>query len=79
MNRFKNLLRSYFSFSKKELNGMFTIITCGDSKYFEFLQNFENNVFKIFGHYPTIYDLGLKDDEKTKDLSKEEQKKEIKE
>jgi hypothetical protein len=45
---------------------MFTIITCGDSKYFEFLQNFENNVFKIFGHYPTIYDLGLKDDEKTK-------------
>jgi len=45
---------------------MFTIITCGDSKYFEFLQNFENNIFTIFGYYPTIYDLGLKEDEKTK-------------
>ncbi|UTF50110.1 glycosyltransferase family 77 protein [Desulfomicrobium sp. ZS1] len=43
---------------------MFTIITCGDSKYFEFLQNFENNIFTIFGYYPTIYDLGLKEDEK---------------
>lgn len=45
---------------------MFTIITCGDSKYFEFLQNFENNVFMIFGYYPIIYDLGLSEDEKAK-------------
>jgi len=28
------------------------------------LQNFENNIFTIFGYYPTIYDLGLKEDEK---------------
>ena len=45
---------------------MLTILTCGDSKYFEFLQNFENNIFAIFGYYPTIYDLGLKEDEKAK-------------
>jgi hypothetical protein len=44
---------------------MFTIITCGDSKYFEFLQNFEKNIFTIFGDYPIIYDLGLKEDEKS--------------
>jgi hypothetical protein len=45
---------------------MFTILTCGDSKYFEFLQNFEDNIFAIFGYYPIIYDLGLKEDEKAK-------------
>lgn len=45
---------------------MLTIITCGDSNYFEFLKNFENNIFAIFGYYPIIYDLGLKEDEKAK-------------
>lgn len=45
---------------------MFTILTCGDSKYFEFLQNFETNIFAIFGYYPIIYDLGLKEDEKAR-------------
>lgn len=35
------------------------IITCGDSNYFKFLWRFEQNIFKQFGKYPIIYDLGL--------------------
>jgi len=52
---------------------MFTIVTCGDSKYFEFLHNFENNVFDTFGYYPVIYDLGLKESQ-IKSLKSEIQK-----
>lgn len=35
------------------------VITCGDKNYFKFLFRFEQNVFKQFGFYPIIYDLGL--------------------
>jgi O-antigen/teichoic acid export membrane protein len=44
----------------------FKIITSGDSNYFKFLWRFENNVFKNFGEYPIIYDLGLTDIQKSK-------------
>lgn len=49
---------------------MFSIITCGDSKYFEFLKNFESNIFQIYKFYPVIYDLGLTPDQ-AKELKSE--------
>jgi hypothetical protein len=38
---------------------MFKIVTCGDSKYFEFLLNLEKNIYQTYGFYPIIYNLGL--------------------
>jgi hypothetical protein len=48
----------------------FKIITSGDKSYFKFLWRFENNVFRRFGEYPIIYDLGLTDSQKSKLKSK---------
>jgi hypothetical protein len=44
----------------------YKIITSGDNNYFKFLWRFEKNVFKHFGEYPIIYDLGLTEDQKLK-------------
>ena len=41
----------------------FKIMTCGDSRYFEFLYNFERNVRQQFGFWPVIYDLGLEEEQ----------------
>ena len=38
-------------------------MTCGDSRYFEFLYNFERNVRQQFGFWPVIYDLGLEEEQ----------------
>ncbi|WP_353474959.1 putative nucleotide-diphospho-sugar transferase [Salipiger sp. H15] len=35
------------------------IITCADSGFFEVVQVFEDNVLRIQGRYPVIYDLGM--------------------
>ena len=48
----------------------YKIVTSGDKNYFKFLWRFENNVFKQFGEYPIIYDLGLTDSQKVKLKSK---------
>ena len=45
---------------------IFKIITSGDKNYFKFLWRFEKNIFKQFGEYPIIYDLGLTDIQKSK-------------
>ena len=37
----------------------FSIMTCGDSRYFHFLKNFEQNIAERYGFFPLIYDLGL--------------------
>lgn len=42
------------------------IVTSGDSNYFHFLEIFERNVFKIFGTYPVIYDIGLTPEQRAK-------------
>ena len=51
----------------------FRILTCGDSNYFEFLKNFEKNIFERFGFYPVIYDLGMSKNQ-IKSLSSEVRK-----
>ncbi len=45
------------------------IITCADSGFFEFLPYLEANVLRKFGVLPTIYDLGMRDDQKKTLLS----------
>lgn len=40
------------------------IITCADSGFFEFLPYLEANILRKFGVLPTIYDLGMRDDQK---------------
>lgn len=44
----------------------FSIITCGDSRYFYFLKNFEQNIYERYGFLPIIYDLGLTKEQRTK-------------
>lgn len=48
----------------------FKIVTCGDSNYFKFLEKFECNIYKFYGEYPIIYDLGLESHQKQKLKSK---------
>jgi hypothetical protein len=33
--------------------------TSGDKNYYKLLKRFESNIFKMFGQYPIIYDMGL--------------------
>ncbi len=42
----------------------FSIMTCGDSRYFYFLKNFEKNIYERYGFFPFIYDLGLTTEQK---------------
>jgi len=37
----------------------FQIVTCSDENFFKFLPSLERNIFRRFGRYPVIYDLGL--------------------
>jgi hypothetical protein len=39
------------------------IITCADAQFFEFLPYLEANISRKFGFLPTIYDLGMRDDQ----------------
>ncbi len=37
----------------------FRIITCADANFFRFLPALESNIFRKFGAYPIIFDLGM--------------------
>ncbi len=47
-----------------------SVVTSGDKNYFKFLWRFERNIFKQFGEYPVIYDLGLLKSQRKKLKSK---------
>lgn len=40
------------------------IMTCADADFFPVVQVFERNVLKIQGRYPTIYDLGMTEEQR---------------